>query len=470
MTTRRRCLIGAAAAGMALPGLLRAQIRGYAAQDLTYAAALRDAAVADRVLPWRIVEHLATGIGARPAGSANEATAAQWLAGEFRRLKLQQVRAEPIPLRVWQRGPASAELLTPSVEPMVMAALGNSIGTPAAGIEAELAYYADLAALVADTGDRARGRIAFIDQKTDRVIDGAGYGRAVPARVNGAIEAARRGAVAVGIRSIGTDRTRIAHTGAMRYDLQVPRIPAFAVSVPDAERIAELHAAGRPMRLRVKMDNRSDVEATTHNLIAEVSGSDLAHEIVQIGAHLDSWDLGQGAIDDGAGIAIVSAAAAAIGAGGRAPRRTIRLVLFGNEENGFDGARHYGDRYGAQPHQLCSESDFGAGRAWRLRSRVRPEALPLIAPMAEALAPLGVAWPAELRNEGTPGPDAAVLMRRHKWPAIQLQQDGTAYFDVHHTVNDTLDKVDPAGLAQNAACWAAVAWLAAQAPAAFGPI
>jgi hypothetical protein len=151
------------------------------------------------------------------------------------------------------------------------------------------------------------------------------------------------------------------------------------------------------------------------------------------------------------------------------PRRTVRVVLFGNEENGFDGARAYGDRYGRVQHQWVGESDFGAGRVWQMKSRVSPAALPLVAQMAQLLSPLGVAWPAEGANTGSPGPDAGVLMRRHKWPALQLSQDGTHYFDVHHTVNDTLDRIDPATLPQNVACWAVTAWLAAQSPLPFGP-
>lgn len=280
------------------------------------------------------------------------------------------------------------------------------------------------------------------------------------------MEAARRGAVALALRSIGTDRERIAHTGATRYDLRVPRIPAFAVSVPDAERIAQLQAEGATLRMQVALQARSDVEALTHNVIAEVPGSDLAQEIVLIGAHLDSWDLGQGAIDDGAGVAIVTAAAALIARSGRVPRRSIRVVLFGNEENGFDGARAYGDRYSGVTHQLVGESDFGAGPVWQLASRVQPAALPLVAQLAAVLAPLGVAAGA---NDGSPGPDAALLMRRHRWPALQLGQDGTRYFDVHHTEHDRIDQIEPAALAQNVACWAATAWLAAQSPLPFGP-
>ena len=461
---QRRTLLHAAA--LAACGAARAQpAAAYSAEDLAHATLLRETALRDNAA-WQLVESLTTDIGARPAGSAADARAAAWGVAALQRLGLSNARAERIPLRIWQRGPAAARLVAPVPQPLVMAALGNSVAAPAGGIEADVAWYADLAALKADSSDRARGKIVFIDQKTERTRDGRGYGAAVGARFSGAVEAARRGAVALAIRSIGTDRDRIAHTGAMGYDLTVPRIPAFAVSVPDADLLSRLQARGDTLRLQFTLEARSDVDAVTHNVIAELPGTDLADEIVLLGGHLDSWDLGQGAIDDGAGVAITAAALGVLRKAGKAPRRTVRVVLFGNEENGFDGARSYGDRYGSAKHQLVSESDFGAGRVWRFASRVQPAALPLMDAIAAQLAPLGVERGG---NDGNPGPDAGVLMRRHKWPAIGLSQDGTNYFDVHHTENDTLDKIDPAALTQNVACWAVVAWLAAQAPLSFGP-
>lgn len=437
--------------------------------DLAAAERLREAALADREAA-RLLTELCTQVGARPAGSAADAKAVAWAQAALAGLGLARVRADAIPIRTWVRGSAAARLVAPVAEPLVVAALGNSVGAPAGGIEAEVAWYPDFAALRADTSERARGRIVIVGQKTERTRDGRGYGAAVGARVTGAVEAARRGALAYGVRSIGTDNERIAHTGAMRYEIGVPRIPAFALSVPDAERVATLAAGSAPLRLALAMDNRTEVDATTHNVIAEVPGhGPTANEIVLIGAHLDSWDLGQGAQDDGAGVAIVSAAAALIGRLGLKPRRTVRVVLFGNEENGFDGARAYGDRYGSEPHQWVGESDFGAGRVWQLNGRVSPAALPLVQRMQAVLAPLGVAWPEQGANTGQPGPDAGVLMRRFKWPAVQLSQDGSAYFDVHHTVHDTLDRIDLATLPQNVACWAVTAWLAAQSPLPFTP-
>jgi hypothetical protein len=481
----------------------------FGARDLDHARELMQQALASDAA-WRLLKELAVGIGPRPAGSEGDRRAVAWAQGALRELGLQQVRTQAIELKVWQRGQGSAQLLGHSLSDaagpgqagaprdLVMAALGNSISTPEGGIEADVAWYPSLAALMEEPADparsRANGRIVFIDQKTERTRDGSGYGRSVGARLNGPVEAARRGAVAFGLRSVGTsggaaavdaptdaqrDAQRIAHTGATRYDLRVRPIPAFAVYVPDADVIAARTARGEPLRLRVRMDNLSDVPAVTHNVMGEVPGTDLAHEVVLIGAHLDSWDLGQGAVDDGAGVAIVSAAAglmaqaAGLWAGTAPtaalmrPRRTVRVALFANEENGFDGAVAYGQAFAQTPHQLVAESDFSGGRVYRLSSRVQPAALPLVAQMAEVLKPLGV----ELGdNQGNPGPDAAFLMRNHRWPGLALSQDGTRYFDVHHTERDTIDQLDPLDLQQNVAAWAATAWLAAQAPLSFWPV
>ena len=471
----RRHLLAAAAAGLgslsgctspALPSAASMDTGALSAADLAHAALLRDRALTER-RALALVRSLTREVGARPAGSPGDAKAVAWALAQCQALGLQAVRAEPMPLRIWQRGPASAEITAPERHGLVMTALGNSVGTPPGGIEAEIAHYPNFAALKADTSDRARGRIAFVDERTERHRDGAGYGRAVPARFGSAAEAARRGALAVVIRSIGTSSgdgaERVAHTGAMRYDDAVAAIPALAVSVADADRITRLQAAG-PVRLRLQVDNRIGVDATTHNVIAEVPGTDLADEVVLISAHLDSWDVGEGAVDDGAGVAVVLAAAGLIGAAGRAPRRTVRVVLFGNEENGFDGALAYGNRYKSQRHQLVGESDFGAGAIHALRSRVDAASRPAFEAMAQILAPLGVPL---TDNNASPGPDAAVLMRRHRWPAVSLSQDGSHYFDVHHTAHDTFERMDGSALPQNVACWAVVAWLAAQAPMGF---
>ncbi|HEX2010327.1 MAG TPA: M20/M25/M40 family metallo-hydrolase [Roseateles sp.] len=450
---------------LALTPLLT-QAQAFSAADLRAAESLREAGLQSS-LAYELVDSLVTEVGARPAGSPNDQRAVEWAVARLKALGFANVRAQAVPLRAWRRGEAHAHITAPYPHPLVMTALGNSVATPKEGLHAEVAYYADLDALKADTSALAQGRIVFIDQRTERTRDARGYGRAVAARVQGTAEAARRGAIAVAIRSIGTDRDRLAHTGSTRYAEGLSKIPALAVSVPDADLIARLGRYGQPLKMHLALQSEGGIAATSHNVIAEITGSELPDEVVLIGAHLDSWDLGPGALDDGAGVGIVTAAARLLLDQGLKPRRTLRVVLFANEENGFDGALAYAERYKDQAHQFVGESDLGAGRVYRLQARVRPEARPVVAQIAAALAPLGIA--AE-DGDATPGPDAALLMRRLNWPALALSQDGSDYFDWHHTPNDTLDKVDALSLRQNVAAWAVMAWLAAQSPVGFGPL
>ncbi len=463
---RRNCMrwlgAGAWTAFAPLPGV--AQPAGVFSEVLiAQAVALRDAALKD-TLAYKLVDSLVTEVGARSAGSSGDARAVEWALSQLRALGFSNVRAEPVAVKAWRQGPVQVEVLSPYAHKLVAVALGNSVGTPPGGLEAEVAYYTDLASLKADTSERAKGRIVFIDQKTQRAKDGSGYGAAVMARVAGAVEAARRGAVAVAIRSIGTDRDRIAHTGGMRYEAQLRQVPSLAVSNPDADLIARMQRYGKPLVMRVQLQTETGVAMTSHNVIAEVPGTDLADEVVVIGAHLDSWHVGQGAIDDGAGVGIVTAAAKQVLDSGKPLRRTLRVVLFANEENGLDGATAYADKYKAVRHQLVGESDFGAGKVWRMRTRVHADALVAFKQIGTVLAPLGVEIAG---NDGSPSPDAGLIVRRNGWPGVELTQDGTDYFDWHHTDNDTLDKIDPATLPQSVAAWASVAWLAAQAPVRF---
>lgn len=459
-------LLGATCLALAASQAVRAEAPSFSASDRVAAERLREAGLASG-LAYELVDSLVTEVGARPAGSLNDQRAVDWALDRLRRLGFSNVRAEPVPLRAWKRGEAHAHITAPYPHPLVMTALGNSVATPKEGLHAEIAYYPDLETLKADVSDRAKGRIVFIDQKTERSRDARGYGRAVAARIQGTAEAARRGAIAVAIRSIGTDRDRLAHTGSTRYAEGLSKIPALAVSVPDADLIGRLTRYGQPIKMHLALQAEGGIAAVSHNVIAEIPGSELPNEVVLIGAHLDSWDLGPGALDDGAGVGIVTAAARLMLEAGLKPRRTVRVVLFANEENGFDGAIAYADKYKSQVHQFVGESDLGAGLVYRFQSRVRPEALPVVAQIAAQLAPLGIA-PGS--NEGSPGPDAALLMRRNAWPALELSQDGSDYFDWHHTPNDTLDKIDPAKLRQNVAAWAVMSWLAAQSPVAFGPM
>ncbi|MCA1714843.1 MAG: M20/M25/M40 family metallo-hydrolase, partial [Gammaproteobacteria bacterium] len=266
-------------------------------------------------------------------------------------------------------------------------------------------------------------------------------------------------------RSAGTDSHRNPHTGNTRYGDGLTPIPAAALSNPDADQLARLVALG-PTRVRVALDCGFDGTATSYNVIGEITGATRRQEVVLIGAHLDSWDLGTGAIDDGAGIAITMAAGHLIGKLRRPPARTIRVVAFANEEQGLYGGKAYAQAHAHEiaQHQLMAESDFGAGRIYAFNSSAPAAAQAAVTQIAGALAPLGIE---RVTDKGGAGPDIGpIAAKGAAW--AWLGQDGTEYFDLHHTPDDTLDKIDPAALAQNVAAYVVFAYLAAQADGDFG--
>jgi hypothetical protein len=330
-----------------------------------------------------------------------------------------------------------------------------------------------LAELAAMPEDAVRGKIVFLDQAMERRRDGAGYGATVPIRHGGAVAAAKKGALAVVIRSVGTGGHRFPHTGGMEYEEGVAKIPAAALAVPDADVLAgQLRRAaadpeGGPVRLRLELASEVLPDARSANVMGEVRGRERADEIVLLGCHLDSWDLGMGAIDDGAGCAHVMAAAALLASLPEPPRRTVRVVLFANEELGLSGARAYAEAHAGElgRHVLAGESDFGAGRIWRFALRAAPSAEADAEALAGVLAPLGIEWGGTTAHGGadlTPLGAARV-------PVADLTPDGTYYFDVHHTADDTLSQVDPDDLAQGAAAWSVLAFWAAETDAVLGP-
>jgi Zn-dependent M28 family amino/carboxypeptidase len=301
-----------------------------------------------------------------------------------------------------------------------------------------------------------------------RFRDGHGYGPAVKAR-KGASDAAAKGAVAYLIRSIGTDSDRMPHTGNQTYPEGGGQIPAAALSNPDADLLSNMLRRGQPVRVKLDLDvGPTGREVTSYNVIGEIRGRGrLAKEVVVIGGHLDSWDLGTGAIDDGAGVAITMAAGARIGRLAQPPRRTVRVIAFCNEEQGLWGGKAYAKDHAAEldQQQLGAESDFGAGRIYGFAAGVAPEAEPVIARIAEFLAPLGIErLPPDNADAGPDiGPFAKLGM-----PWAQLAQDGSDYFDYHHTANDTLDKIDSAALDQQVAAYATMAYIAAETTVDFG--
>jgi Zn-dependent M28 family amino/carboxypeptidase len=452
-------LLGSHAAGAATAAL--------DAPDLATAAQLRDTAMQGSQA-WDIVESLTTEVGPRLAGTPADAKAVAWAQAKFEALGYDKVYLEPVTFPVWLRHHERAEVLAPYPQPLVITALGGSIGTGGAPLEAEVVEFKDLAALSAAPEGSLAGKIAFISNRMVRFKDGRGYGPAVGARSNGAVEAAKKGAAAVLIRSIGTSSDRFAHTGVMRYAADVARIPAAALSNPDADLLVHMIARGQPVRLRLDIGAETVADYTSHNVIGEFTGRELPKEVVTLGGHLDSWDLGTGAIDDGAGVAISMAAGALVGGLEQAPRRTVRVIAYANEEQGLYGGKAYAEARAAAgqvaDQQLGMESDFGAGRVYALRAGVDPAAWPVIEQIGTVLAPLGVVTE---RTGGGPGPDVGPIVALGA-PWAQLAQDGTDYFDYHHTANDTLDKIDPKALDQQVAAYAALAYLAAESAVDFG--
>ena len=457
----------AVATALAAPVAASTAPAAFDADDLAHAAALRDRALADNEA-YALVESLTTEIGPRLAGTPADARAVAWAKAKFEALGYDRVRLEPVTFPVWRRGAESAQVLAPFPQPLAITALGGSIGTGGV-LDARVVRFRDFDALKAAPDGSLAGRIAFVDLRMERHRDGHGYTPASAIRGGGAVEAARKGAAALLIRSVGTDRDRLPHTGAMKYAEGVAKIPAAALSNPDADQLARMLARDVPVTVRLDIDAGVAGTYTSHNVIGEIVGRELPDEVVVIGGHLDSWDLGTGAIDDASGVGIGMAAGALIKAAGRAPRRTVRVVAWANEESGLYGGKAYAaalDEAGVDAHQLVAESDFGAGRIYALRAGVAPAAWPVVEAIGTVLAPLGIVTEADVPTAG-PGPDVLPATARGT-PWAQLAQDGSDYFDWHHTANDTLDKVDPEALDQQVAAYAALAWLAAESAVDFG--
>lgn len=434
-------------------------------QQLATAAALRDRALSG-TSAYEHVTSLVTEVGPRFAGSSGDAAAVRWALNKLGSLGFSNVRTQDVLVPHWVRGHAEVTLAGPVPQPLVAVALGGSVGTADEGIEAPVLEVASLDALNALPAATVGGKIVFINQRMERTRDGAGYGATVKIRSDGPSAAGQLGAVAVLIRSVGTSNERHAHTGTTRYRVDAPRIPALALSNPDADQLARWLKPGKPVRLRVKSTARELPATWSANVIGEIPGTERANEIVLLGAHLDSWDLGQGAIDDGAGVAIVVEAARLIGKLGRKPARTVRVVLFANEEFGLSGANEYARLVGdeAARHVLAAEADLGAGAVWRVQSLVAPPAVPAIDAIREVLKPLALETGG---NDAHGGSDLDPL-RALGVPILDLSQDATNYFDVHHTLNDTLAQIDAKTLNQVVAAYAVAAYMAASKDGDFG--
>ncbi len=434
----------------------------YSERDLQTAAWLRDASRADNA-SYKILESLTTEVGPRLAGSPADARAVAWAEAKFKELGFDKVWKEPVSFPTWQRGIEKAEIIAPFPQPLLITALGNSVATPTEGLVGDLVQFASFKDLAAASSDAVKGKIVFINHKMQSAAD---YGAVQAGRTRGASEAARKGAIAIIIRSVGTDSHRFPHTGVMNYDEGVTKIPAAAMSNSDADMVVRMLKRGKPVSVKLQLSSAAAGTYTSYNVIGEITGSDLPNEYVVIGGHLDSWDLGTGAIDDGAGCAITMAAAEVIKRHGLKPKRSIRVVLFANEEQGLFGGKAYALAHEKQiaAIQAASEADSGQGPVTQMSSFVRPEAFALVKQMQQIMAPLGVAAG---DNNAYPGPDMGAL-RSLGVASFGLTLKTDDYFDLHHTPDDTFDKIEPARINQATAAYAVFAWMAANAPISFG--
>jgi hypothetical protein len=413
-------------------------------------------------LGYQIIESLTTEVGQRLAGTEAEARARDWGVAKFKQLGFKNVRIEPFQVDHWERHSEHAEITSPFPQKLMITALGGSIATDSAGIVGQVVRFENLQALKDAPMKDLKGKIVFVDEYMTRTQDGSGYGVAVKKRSGAAVEAGKRGAAAALIRSVGTDHHRFPHTGQMTYDQNVVKVPIAALSAPDAD---QLHRAlGRgDVEVKLQIDVQSHGKSQSGNVIAEIPG--VTDEIVIIGAHLDSWDLGTGAVDDGAGIGITLGAAKLILDMNKKPRRTIRIVMFGAEEVGLVGAIAYAKKHANEldRHVVGTESDFGAGQIWRFETRFADSKLYKAEAMHKILSPLGIALGS---NDASGGPDMGPL-RMLGMPVVTLKQNGWDYFDLHHTPNDTFDKISADDIAQNVAAYAAFVWMAANMQGSF---
>jgi Zn-dependent M28 family amino/carboxypeptidase len=404
------------------------------------------------------VASLTTEIGPRLAGTESHRRAVAWAEARLKATGFENVHAEPFSFPAWIRGAESADIVTPVPQHLTVTALGGSVATDAAGIEAEISLFSTYDDLLAAAPGSLDGKIAVVTQRMVRAQDGSGYGAANPIRRHGPSEAAKRGAVAYLLRSLGTDHHRLPHTGALNYEDGVPRIPAAALSIPDAEQLERLAARG-PVRIRLQLAPSVQANAPSWNVVGEIRGSEHPEQIVLIGGHLDSWDLGTGATDDGAGMAIAFGAARLIAGLPQRPSRTIRVVLFGAEEMNFSGAAY------AQAHEreagsivVAGEADFGARSVYAVQLPGTAAGSDFGRTLQRIIAPLGANVD---RRPALFGGDDISDLGKAGVPVVSLRQDGLDYFDTHHTADDTLDKIDPRELDQAVAVWSAFTYLAA---------
>jgi hypothetical protein len=416
---------------------------------------------------WDLLRSLCDDVGARFPCTAGDVAAVAWAQEALRFTGLERVHAEPAEATLWHRGAESCSLLLPRQQALALTALGGSVGTPEGGIEAEVIEFPSLAALDAARPEEIAGKVVYLHHVMPRMRDGTGYNAASAVRMRGPSHAARKGAVACLVRSVGTDSWRAAHTGALWYQAGAPQIPAAALAIPDAELLHRALAEGKRVRTILSLGCSPMPVGMSANVLGDIPGTDLADEIVLLGAHLDSWDLGTGALDDGAGCAIAIEAARRIASLPGRPRRTVRVVLFANEELGSGGGRAYASAHAAEAgrHVAALEADQGDGKPWALRVPATARESALTRALHANLAPLGIELDPGVSRGGV---DLAPLGHLGV-PFVDLRQDVTRYFDFHHTANDVLENVSRVEIEEATMAFAVAVWLLANAEESFLP-
>lgn len=431
-------------------GQVRAQqssVAGYAdAANRIMAAALKDSAAYERL------SQLTDRFGNRLSGSQSLERAIDWIIGEMKKDGLQNLRGEPVMVPHWVRGEESAELVSPRAVRLPMLGLGGSIATPADGITAEVLVvtsYDDLTAKAA----RAKGRIVLFD------VPFTNYGETVQYRSGGAVAAAKAGAVASLIRSVTPYSQKTPHTGGMRYEDGVAKIPHAAITLEDAMMLHRMQDRGERIVVRLRMSAQTLPDAPSRNVMGEVTGREWPNEVVVIGGHIDSWDVGQGAMDDGGGVVAAWEAVRIIHDLGLRPRRTIRVVGWTNEENGGRGGEAYRDAHTSETHVYAMESDNGVFRPNGFGFTGSDAAYAIAQQIGRLLEPVG----AGLVTKGGGGSDIGPLMQTGV-PGGSPNVDGSRYFWYHHTDSDTIDKLDARDVALCTAVMAVVAYVIADLP------
>lgn len=408
---------------------------------------------------WQRLAVLTDAIGNRLSGSAALDRAIAWAVAEMQRDGLENVHTERVTVPKWIRGAESAEIVSPAHHQIVMLGLGDSVGTPPDGIQAEILVVRSFEELDG-RAMHARGRIVLFN------VPFTSYGETVRFRSQGPSRAARAGAVAMLVRAVGPPGLRTPHTGALQYAADAPKIPSAAITTEDADRLQRMADRGDRVVVRLKMEAHFDRDAESANIVGEIRGREKPDEVVVVGGHLDSWDVGAGASDDGGGCVVTWEALRIMKKLNLRPRRTVRVVLWTNEENGGRGGQAYRDQHRQElnQHVMMMESDGGVFRPLGFGFTGNDTARDTVRAVATLLA--GIA--ADQISPGGGGADIGPSVQEARIPAMSLEVDGSKYFLIHHTPADTIDKIDPVEMAKCAAAVAVMAYVVADLPQRLG--